>query len=44
MFAFGGHVFCPFATEIVTHTQHAQSAGIRSIVVDYVKSVVTDII
>ena len=24
MFAFGGHVFCPFATEIGTHTRHVQ--------------------
>ena len=24
VFAFGGHVFCPFATEIGTHTRHAQ--------------------
>ena len=24
VFAFGGYVFCPFATEIGTHTRHAQ--------------------
>ena len=24
VFAFGGHLSCPFATEIGTHTRHAQ--------------------
>ena len=24
VFAFGGHVFCPFATEIDTHTRHTR--------------------
>ena len=33
MFAFGGHVFCPFATEIGTHTRHAQ----RKVCVKYKK-------
>ena len=38
VFAFGGHVFCLFATEISTHTRHAQ----RKVCVKELKKLCTE--